>query len=58
VKKVALEFWSFTFGWCWRRKLGLGVAGTGDGISAGTGVGGSYGGISADTGVGDTSEVL
>jgi hypothetical protein len=28
------------------RKLGLGVAGTGGGISAGTGVGGACGGIS------------
>jgi hypothetical protein len=40
------------------RKLGLGVAGTGDGFSAGTGVGDTCGGISADTGVGDTREVL
>jgi hypothetical protein len=40
------------------RKLGLGVAGTGVGISAGTGVGGTCGGISADTGVEDTCEVL
>jgi hypothetical protein len=28
------------------RKLGLGVAGTGGGISAGTGVGGTFDGIS------------
>jgi hypothetical protein len=31
------------------RKLGLGVAGAGDRISAGTGVGGTCGGISAGT---------
>jgi hypothetical protein len=40
------------------RKLGLGVAGTGDGIFAGTGVDGTCDGISAETGVADTSGVL
>jgi hypothetical protein len=35
------------------RKLGLGVAGTCDGISAGTGVGGTCGDISTDSLVSD-----
>jgi hypothetical protein len=34
-------------------KFSLGVADTGDGISAGTGIGGTYGGISADSLVSD-----